>query len=87
LLQFDHFDFFSQNTPSHTLFFKKKNPKKKKKTKNKYAPITYLCIVNLLFLVFWFLYFFKKIKYVIGHFGGKKKVKMVELQQFKSLGG
>jgi hypothetical protein len=50
-------------------------------------PPSHICIVNLLFLVFWFLYFFKKIKYVIGHFGGEKKVKMVELQQFKSLGG
>jgi hypothetical protein len=28
----------------------------------------------------------KKIKYVMGHFGKKKGVKVVELQQFESLG-
>jgi uncharacterized Tic20 family protein len=48
------------------------------------APITYFIFISFFFLDFLF-----KIKYMIGPFWKKKKkrVKVVELPQFESLGG
>jgi hypothetical protein len=80
LWQFDHFDLSSQNAPiTYFILFLKKYKKRKRK-RNMLGWFGHLSI---------FLFFFsKKIKYVIGAFWEKKKkVKVVELSQFESLGG
>jgi hypothetical protein len=78
LFQFDHFDlFFFQNAPSHISFFlkKKKSKKKKKERRNM------LGWPNHPHLDF---FFFLKNKICDGGILGKKKVKVVKLQQFES---
>jgi hypothetical protein len=65
--------------PSYILFFLKK----KSKPKRNMLP-SYIYIVNLPF--FFWIFFLNKI-YDAGILEKKKRVKIVELQQFESLGG